>query len=90
MSNLFTRTFWRDLTERTVSSTAQGFLTGSGLAGAGAAAGQLTLDGFPWAAAFGGAAIMAMLTVGKCLAAIEVGDKGTASLTKAVEPASGE
>lgn len=85
MANLFTQKFWRDLTERTVSSTAQGFLTGSGLAGGAAAAGKLTLDGFPWAAAFGGAAIMAMLTAGKCLAAIEIGDKGTASLTKSAE-----
>lgn len=83
MPDLFTRTFWRDLTERTVSSTAQGFLTGSGLAGGAAAAGQLTLDGFPWAAALGGAGIMGVLTIAKCLAASEFGTKGTASLEPA-------
>ena len=86
MSDLFTRSFWRDLAERTVSSTAQGFITGGGLAGGAAAAGELTLDGFPWSAALGGAAIMAVLTAAKCLAAIEIGNKGTASLSRTVEP----
>lgn len=90
MSKLFTRAYWIDLGERTISSAAQGFLVGGGLAGGAAALNQVTLDGFPWMAALGGAGGMAVLTAAKCLAAIEIGNKGTASLTKAVEPAPGQ
>lgn len=82
MSQLFTAAYWRDLGERTVSSAAQGFLVGSGLVGVAAATDQVNLNGFPWLAAFGGAGGMAVLTIAKCLAAVEIGDKGTASLAK--------
>ncbi|MBU8830814.1 hypothetical protein [Mycolicibacterium goodii] len=87
MSDLFTRTFWRDTLERTVSSAAQGFLVGGGLAGIAATTDQVSLHGFPWEAALAGAGGMAVLTVAKCLAAVKAGNWGTASFTRAVEPA---
>ena len=86
MGNLFTGAFWKDVAERTVSSAAQGFLVGSGLVGVAAATDQVTLNGFPWLAALGGAGGMAVLTVAKCLAVIDTGDKGTASAVKLDSP----
>ena len=84
---LFSRTFWIDTLERTVSSAAQGFLVGGGL-GIGAEATQAVDARYlPWLAAAGTAGGMAVATLAKCLAAIKVGNSGTASLTKAVEPA---
>jgi hypothetical protein len=83
---LFTRQYWEDLAERTISSAAQGFIVGGGLAGVAAATDQVTLVGFPWLAALGGAGGMAVLTIAKCLAVIKIGTAGTASATNAVEP----
>ncbi|MCV7230654.1 holin [Mycolicibacterium komossense] len=80
MGDLFTQKFWKDAAERTVSSAAQGFIVGGGLAGAAAATGQVTLIGFPWLAAAGGAGGMALLTFVKSLAAARVGDDHSASL----------
>lgn len=84
---LFTAQFWKDATERVVSSAAQGFLTGAGVMGVADAANQVTLNGFPWAAAFGAAGGMAVLTLAKALIANPVGNRGTASFSDAVEPA---
>lgn len=80
MSDLFTREFWKDAVERTVSSAAQGFLVGGGL-GVGAEATQ-SVDAryFPWLAAASVAGGMAAATFAKCLSAIRVGERGTASL----------
>lgn len=85
-SMIFTIQFWKDTAERVVSSSAQGFLTGAGLMGVASAADQVSLNGFPWAAAFGAAGGMAVLTFAKSLLANPIGNQGTASFTKAVEP----
>lgn len=80
MSDLFTREFWKDAVERTVSSAAQGFLVGGGL-GIGAEATQ-SVDAryLPWLAAASVAGGMAAASFAKCLAAVHVGERGTASL----------
>lgn len=80
MASIFTRKFWRDAAERTISSTAQGFVTGSGLFGLAAATGQVDLHSFPWLAGLSGAAIMGLQTLAKCVLAANVGEDGTASL----------
>lgn len=82
MSSLFTREFWKDTLERTVSSAAQGFLVGGGL-GVGAEATQ-AVDAryFPWLAAASVAGGMAAATLAKCVAAVRISEPGTASLRK--------
>lgn len=79
--------FWKDTGERVVSSAAQGFLTGAGIAGGADALGELDIRGFPWLAAAAGAGGMAVLTFIKSLLAGPFGSKGTAGFTKAVQKA---
>lgn len=87
MDTIYSSGFWRDTLERTVSSAAQGLLVGGGL-GIGAEATQAVDARYlPWLAAAGTAGGMAVATFAKCLAAIRVGQRGTASMSKAVEPA---
>ncbi|AVO21636.1 holin [Mycobacterium phage TChen] len=78
MSDLFTRRFWEDALERIVSSAAQGFIVGGGVGTATAT--SVDVRYFPWIAAASTAGGMAVMTFAKCLAAIKVGNKGTASL----------
>lgn len=77
--SLFTKQFWRDTFERTVSSAGQGFLVGGGLGVGAEAAEAVDARYLPWIAAFSAAGGMAALTFAKCLAAIKVGAQGTAS-----------
>ena len=84
MSN-FTRKFWRDPAERTISSAAQGFLVGGGLGFVGEASQTVDARYLPWLAALGTAGGMAVATLAKCLAAIKVGDPDSAALRKGVE-----
>lgn len=82
MSDLFTRKFWIDALERTVSSAAQGFLVGGGLGFSAEVTQAVDARHLPWLAAAGTAGGMAVATFAKCLAAIKVGDRGTASFVE--------
>lgn len=77
--SLFTRQFWRDTFERTVSSAAQGFLVGGGLGVGAEVTEAVDARYLPWIAAFSTAGGMAAMTFAKCLTAIRVGAQGTAS-----------
>jgi hypothetical protein len=72
--------FWKDALERAVKSAAQAGLLALG----GGAADVLTLDWLTFCGAVGGGALLSLLT---SLGSSAVGVKGTASVTKAVEPA---
>lgn len=87
MAGIYESQFWKDAGERVLSSAAQGFLTGAGIAGGADALGELDIRGFPWLAAAAGAGGMAVLTFIKSLLAAPMGSRGTASFTKAVQKA---
>lgn len=74
-TSIFTRAFWRDAAERTISSAAQGALVGWG-AGAFTAIGEVVTAAE--AAALGGLG-MGVATLLKCIAVARTGDPGTAS-----------
>lgn len=83
----WTRKFWEDTKERTVSSAIQGFVNGAGLQVAGEFVDKVDVQTLPWQGALLGAAGMALLTFTKCLYASTRGDSDSASLSKDVGPA---
>jgi hypothetical protein len=74
---IFTRKFWRDTAERTISSAAQGAITGWGTAAVFTSVSDVVsaaqVAGF-------GALSMAVLTFLKCLVASNIGDGDSAAL----------
>jgi hypothetical protein len=68
---LFTKKFWKDATERIVSSAAQGALTGWGMGSVFTSFDEVTTSA---AAAGFGALSMGVLTFFKCLIAANVGE----------------
>lgn len=86
---LFTATFWRDALERALKSAVQGFAVGAGLLTLGGTlADHAQIVGFPWAAGLSAAGGMALASVISSVLSAPIGS-GTASLTRAVEPARG-
>lgn len=79
---MWTGQFWRDTAERTISSAAQGAVTGWGLSAVFVSVEQVVTSAE--AAGFG-ALSMGVLTFLKCLIASNVGDPGSASFV-AAEP----
>ena len=76
---LFTRAFGLDMVERALKSAAQAGILALG----GGAVDVLTLDWATFAGAAGGGALLSLLT---SIASAGIANRGTASLTKAVEP----
>lgn len=82
MGTIYSATFWKDAFERAVKSAGQAALLALG----GGAVNLLELDVVTVAGAAGGGFVLSVLTsIGS--GALPIGTKGTASLTKAVEPA---
>lgn len=81
MNTIWSLTFWKDTAERALKSFAQGLILALG----GGAVNVLTIDWLTLAGAGGGAALLSVLT---SIVSAGVANKGTASLTSAVEPAS--
>lgn len=80
MNTIWSLTFWKDTAERALKSFAQGVILALG----GGAVNVLTLDWITLAGAGGGAAFLSVLT---SIVSAGVANKGTASMTSAVEPA---
>lgn len=77
---MWTKTFWKDAIERAIKTFAQTLVT---LLGAGAVD-LLSVDWVSGLSVAGGAALVSVLT---SVGSEHFGTSGTASLTKAVEPA---
>ncbi|ORV20190.1 hypothetical protein AWB98_29480 [Mycolicibacterium conceptionense] len=77
---MWSLTFWKDTAERALKSFAQGVILTLG----GGAVNVLTIDWLTLAGAGGGAALLSVLT---SIVSAGVANKGTASMTSAVEPA---
>ncbi|OBB15510.1 hypothetical protein A5731_00285 [Mycolicibacterium conceptionense] len=77
---MWSLTFWKDTAERALKSFAQGVILALG----GGAVNVLTIDWLTLAGAGGGAALLSVLT---SIVSAGVANKGTASMTSAVEPA---
>lgn len=82
MSTIFTSVFWTDTAERALKSGAQAAILALG----GGAANVLTLDWFTLGGAAGGGVLLSVLT---SVASAGIANRGTASITHAVEPATG-
>lgn len=80
MNTIYTIQFWKDTAERAVKSFAQGVILALG----GGAVNVLTIDWLTLAGAGGGAALLSVLT---SIVSAGVANKGTASMSSAVEPA---
>ncbi|MFV8169807.1 holin [Mycolicibacterium peregrinum] len=80
MNTIYTIQFWKDAGERALKSAAQGAILALG----GGATNVLALDWLTLAGAAGGGALLSLLT---SIASAGVANKGTASLSSAVEPA---
>ncbi|WP_081278880.1 holin [Mycolicibacterium fortuitum] len=80
MNTIWSLTFWKDTAERALKSFAQGVILALG----GGAVNVLHLDWLTLAGAGGGAALLSVLT---SIVSAGVANKGTASMTSAVEPA---
>ncbi|MFV8136419.1 holin [Mycolicibacterium senegalense] len=80
MNTIWSLTFWKDTAERALKSFAQGVILALG----GGAVNVLTIDWLTLAGAGGGAALLSVLT---SIVSAGVANKGTASMTSAVEPA---
>lgn len=80
MNTIWSITFWKDTAERALKSFAQGVILALG----GGAVNVLHLDWLTLAGAGGGAAFLSVLT---SIVSAGVANKGTASLSSAVEPA---
>lgn len=80
MNTIWSLTFWKDTAERALKSFAQGVILALG----GGAVNVLTIDWLTLAGAGGGAALLSVLT---STVSAGVANKGTASMTSAVEPA---
>lgn len=80
MNTIYSAAFWKDAGERAAKSAAQAGILALG----GGAADVLTLDWATFGGAFGGGALLSILT---SVASAGLANRGTASLTKAVEPA---
>ncbi|WND57031.1 holin [Mycolicibacterium vanbaalenii] len=80
MNTIYSLAFWKDAGERAAKSAAQAGVLALG----GGAVDVLALDWATFAGAFGGGALLSLLT---SIASAGLANRGTASLTKAVEPA---
>ncbi len=80
MNTIWSLTFWKDTAERALKSFAQGLILALG----GGAVNVLTIDWLTLAGAGGGAALLSVLT---SIVSAGVANKGTASMSSAVEPA---
>ncbi len=80
MNTIWSLTFWKDTAERALKSFAQGVILALG----GGAVNVLTIDWLTLAGAGGGAALLSVLT---SIVSAGVANKGTASMSSAVEPA---
>lgn len=80
MATIWSLTFWKDTAERALKSFAQGLILALG----GGAVNVLTIDWLTLAGAGGGAALLSVLT---SIVSAGVANKGTASMSSAVEPA---
>lgn len=89
MSTLTTAAFWKDAGERAFKSAVQGFAVGAGILkiGSTVVAEHVEIIGMPWAAAASTAGGMALASLVSSVLSAPIGGTGTASLTKAVEPA---
>jgi len=81
MNTIWSLNFWKDAAERSLKSAAQGAILALG----GGAVNVLTLDWATLAGAAAGASLLSLLT---SVASAGIANRGTASLSKAVEPAS--
>lgn len=81
MNTIYSVSFWKDAGERAAKSAAQAGLLVLG----GDAINVITLDWLTLGGAFGGGALLSLLT---SVASAGIANRGTASLTKAIEPAS--
>ncbi|NOQ58412.1 Holin [Mycolicibacterium fortuitum] len=77
---MWSLTFWKDTAERALKSFAQGVILALG----GGAVNVLHLDWLTLGGAGGGAALLSVLT---SIVSAGVANKGTASMSSAVEPA---
>lgn len=80
MNTIYSRIFWRDAGERAAKSAAQAGILALG----GGAANVLALDWLTFGGALGGGALLSVLT---SVASAGIANRGTASLSAAVEPA---
>lgn len=80
MNTIYSIAFWKDAGERAAKSASQAAILALG----GGAANVLTLDWLTLGGAAGGGALLSLLT---SVASAGIANRGTASLTKAVEPA---
>lgn len=80
MNTIYSLSFWKDAGERAAKSAAQAAVLALG----GGAADVLTLDWVTMGGAAGGGALLSALT---SIASAGIANRGTASLTSAVEPA---
>ncbi|MGE2733867.1 holin [Mycolicibacterium vaccae] len=80
MNTIYSAAFWKDAGERAAKSAAQAGILALG----GGAVNVLTLDLATFGGAAGGGALLSVLT---SIASAGIANRGTASLTKAVEPA---
>lgn len=81
MQSLWELSFWKDAVERALKSAAQAGLLALG----GGAVSVVTLDWLTFGGAVGGGFLLSVLT---SLASEGFANRGTASLTRAVEPTS--
>ena len=80
MNTIYSVAFWKDTSERAAKSAAQAGILALG----GGAVNVLALDWATFVGATGGGALLSVLT---SIASAGLVNRGTASLTKAVEPA---
>lgn len=78
---LFTRGFWADAVERSIKTAAYSIM---GALPVGAATSEI--HHLPWTAALAVGGSAAVWSILGSIASLKVGNSGTASLTKAVEP----
>lgn len=79
MNTIYSLTFWKDAGERAAKSAAQAGILVLG----GGAVNLLTVDWATLGGGMGGGAVLSVLT---SVASAGIANRGTASLTKAVEP----
>lgn len=80
MNTIYSLSFWKDAGERAAKSAAQAGVLALG----GGAVNVLTLDLATFGGALGGGALLSVLS---SIASAGLANRGTASLSKAVEPA---
>jgi len=78
--SIYTASFWRDAIERAIKTAAQSALLAIG----GGAVNVVALDWITIGGAAGGGFVLSMLT---SIASVTVTQRGTASLSRSVEPA---